>query len=44
VRDFEDLARLDGAGCDGALVATALLDGRLDASDVAMAHALPPRR
>jgi phosphoribosylformimino-5-aminoimidazole carboxamide ribotide isomerase len=33
----EDLARLADAGCDGALVATALHDGRLGARDVAAA-------
>ena len=33
VRGLDDLARLADAGCDGALVASALLDGRLDAAD-----------
>jgi phosphoribosylformimino-5-aminoimidazole carboxamide ribotide isomerase len=36
----EDVARLADAGCDGALVATALHDGRLGAADVAAAHRL----
>lgn len=40
VRGYEDLARLADAGCDGALVATALHDGRLSAADVASAHRL----
>ena len=40
VRGYEDLARLADAGCDGALVATALHDGRLGATDVAAAHRL----
>ena len=40
VRGYEDLARLADAGCDGALVATALHDGRLCAADVASAHRL----
>jgi phosphoribosylformimino-5-aminoimidazole carboxamide ribotide isomerase len=34
VRGFDDLARLAESGCDGALVATALHDGRLTAADV----------
>lgn len=34
VRGLDDLARLADAGCDGALVATALHDGRLDADDI----------
>lgn len=38
VRGTEDLARLAGAGCDGALVATALHDGRLGADEVAAAR------
>jgi phosphoribosylformimino-5-aminoimidazole carboxamide ribotide isomerase len=37
VRGLTDLARLAEIGCDGALVATALLDGRLSAADVRMA-------
>lgn len=35
VRGADDLARLAAAGCDGALVATALHDGRIVAADVA---------
>jgi len=42
VRGTEDLARLADAGCDGVLVATALLDGRLGPSDVAAARRLQP--
>ena len=38
VRGAEDLTRLAEAGCDGALVATALHDGRLTAKDVAAAR------
>ena len=38
VRGSEDLARLEDAGCDGALVASALHDGRLGADDVAAAR------
>lgn len=38
VRGTEDLARLAGAGCDGALVATALHDGRLGTDEVAAAR------
>jgi phosphoribosylformimino-5-aminoimidazole carboxamide ribotide isomerase len=34
----EDLVQLADAGCDGALVASALHDGRLGANDVAAAH------
>jgi phosphoribosylformimino-5-aminoimidazole carboxamide ribotide isomerase len=34
VRGFDDLARLSDAGCDGALVATALHEGRLGAADL----------
>jgi phosphoribosylformimino-5-aminoimidazole carboxamide ribotide isomerase len=37
VRGPDDLAQLADAGCDGALVATALHDGRLGADDVAAA-------
>jgi phosphoribosylformimino-5-aminoimidazole carboxamide ribotide isomerase len=44
VRDAYDLRRLADAGCDGALVATALHDGRLSATDIAAAHALSPRK
>jgi phosphoribosylformimino-5-aminoimidazole carboxamide ribotide isomerase len=38
VRGIDDLARLADAGCDGALVATALHDGRINAGDVAAVH------
>ena len=38
VRGPGDLARLAACGCDGALVATALHDGRLSAADVAAAR------
>jgi phosphoribosylformimino-5-aminoimidazole carboxamide ribotide isomerase len=38
VRGPDDLARLSNAGCDGALVATALHDGRIGAGDIAAAH------
>jgi phosphoribosylformimino-5-aminoimidazole carboxamide ribotide isomerase len=37
IRGLDDLARLSAVGCDGALVATALHDGRLSAADVAVA-------
>jgi phosphoribosylformimino-5-aminoimidazole carboxamide ribotide isomerase len=37
VRGPDDLARLQDAGCDGALVATALHDGRLGAREIAAA-------
>jgi phosphoribosylformimino-5-aminoimidazole carboxamide ribotide isomerase len=37
VRGADDLAQLAGAGCDGALVATALHSGQLTAADVARA-------
>jgi phosphoribosylformimino-5-aminoimidazole carboxamide ribotide isomerase len=40
VRGLDDLERLAHAGCDGALVASALLDGRLSAADVAAARRL----
>jgi uncharacterized protein related to proFAR isomerase len=40
VRGPEDLKRLANAGCDGALVATALPDGRLGTSDIAGARRL----
>jgi phosphoribosylformimino-5-aminoimidazole carboxamide ribotide isomerase len=40
VRGMEDLARLADAGCDGALVATALHDGRLGAAHVVAARRL----
>src|SRR5438876_2814660 len=44
VRGLEDIARLADAGCDGALVATALHDGRLGAAGVTAARRLgrPP--
>src|ERR671913_1214327 len=38
VRGPDDVARLADAGCDGALVASALHDGRLTARDVAAAR------
>ncbi len=38
VRGLEDLAQLADVGCDGALVATALHDGRLGAAEVAAAR------
>ena len=40
VRGLEDLARLADVGCDGALVATALHDGRLGPAEVATARQL----
>ena len=40
VRGEDDLVRLADAGCDGALVASALHDGRLDAQQVAAAKRL----
>ena len=40
VRGPDDLKRLAGAGCDGALVATALHDGRLGSGDIAGARRL----
>jgi phosphoribosylformimino-5-aminoimidazole carboxamide ribotide isomerase len=40
VRGLEDVARLADAGCDGALVASALHDGRLGAAEVAIARRL----
>jgi len=40
VRGLEDFARLADYGCDGALVATALHDGRLGAAEVAAAQRL----
>ena len=42
VRGEDDLEALADAGCDGALVASALLDGRLDAGAVARTHARRP--
>ena len=44
VRGPEDLAALADAGCDGALVATSLHDGRLDAAAVAAARRLNVNR
>ena len=38
IRGPEDLSRLADVGCDGALVATAILDGHLSAADVASAQ------
>ena len=43
VRGPEDIARLEDAGCDGVLVATALHDGRLGADEVAAAKRHQPR-
>jgi phosphoribosylformimino-5-aminoimidazole carboxamide ribotide isomerase len=43
VRGPDDLARLADSGCDGALVATALHDGRLGAAEVAAAQRLGRR-
>jgi phosphoribosylformimino-5-aminoimidazole carboxamide ribotide isomerase len=40
VRGCEDLAQISIAGCDGALVASALHDGRLDAAAIADARRL----
>jgi len=40
VRGLEDIVRLADAGCDGALVATALHDGRLGVAEVAAARQL----
>jgi len=37
VRGIDDLARLRDAGCDGALVATALHDGRIGVHEIAAA-------
>jgi len=37
VRSLDDLRQLSRIGCDGALIATALHDGRLTAADVAAA-------
>ena len=42
IRGPEDLSRLGDAGCDGALVATALLEGRLSAADLAAARSRQP--
>jgi phosphoribosylformimino-5-aminoimidazole carboxamide ribotide isomerase len=38
VGGLEDLRRLADAGCDGALVATAIVEGRLSVEDVAVAR------
>jgi phosphoribosylformimino-5-aminoimidazole carboxamide ribotide isomerase len=43
VRGRADLDRLADAGCDGALVATALHDGRLSADDIRAARQRQPR-
>jgi phosphoribosylformimino-5-aminoimidazole carboxamide ribotide isomerase len=40
IRGPEDLSRLADIGCDGALVATAILDGHLSAEDVASAQGI----
>jgi phosphoribosylformimino-5-aminoimidazole carboxamide ribotide isomerase len=40
VSGWEDLVRLHDAGCDGALVATALHDGRIGAREIQAARAL----
>jgi HisA/HisF family protein len=42
VSGWDDLVRLHNAGCDGALVATALHEGSLTASDVSAARRLEP--
>ena len=42
VRGFDDLSLLANTGCDGAMVATALQDGRLNAGDIAAARRLQP--
>jgi phosphoribosylformimino-5-aminoimidazole carboxamide ribotide isomerase len=44
VRDWSDLDRLAAAGCDGALVATALQSGAIDVGDVNRARDLPISR
>ena len=44
VRGYDDLRRLAESGCDGALVATALHDGRLTAAHIAAAIELSVRR
>lgn len=43
IRGLEDLIRLAEGGCDGALVATALHDGRLGHAEVKAARLLEPR-
>ena len=40
VRGLDDLKQLADAGCDGALVASALHDGRLTQADVIAARAM----
>lgn len=40
IRGPEDLSRLADVGCDGALVATAILNGHLSAADVASARGI----
>jgi uncharacterized protein related to proFAR isomerase len=42
IRGLEDLRGLARSGCDGALVASAILDGRLDALDIAKARGDQP--
>jgi phosphoribosylformimino-5-aminoimidazole carboxamide ribotide isomerase len=42
IRGAGDLERLAAAGCDGALIATALQDGRLDATQIAAARGTQP--
>jgi phosphoribosylformimino-5-aminoimidazole carboxamide ribotide isomerase len=44
VRGLDDLARLADAGCDGALVASALHDGSMSAADVAAVQRLGGHR
>jgi len=44
IRGLHDLRRLADTGCDGALVATAVHDGRLTAHDIAIARVLGPAR
>jgi uncharacterized protein related to proFAR isomerase len=39
VRGIEDVIRLEQAGCDGVLVATALLTGKLSVDDVRILRA-----
>lgn len=43
IRGIDDLAAVAQCGCDGGLVATAILDGRLSASDVATVQHWPHR-
>ena len=42
VRGLQDLVRLADAGCDGALLATALHDGGIGAAEIAALRHLPP--